>query len=57
MIEGAREDENLDWAVYKTASDLGLVDKMIQGELSSYPNSGYVMTLDAQSTSRESYLK
>lgn len=30
---------------------------MIVGELSSYPNSGYALTFDAGTTSRETYLK
>jgi len=56
LREGAKEDESLSWAVHKTASQLGLEEKMIVGELSSYPNSGYALTFDASTTSREDYL-
>lgn len=56
LREGAKEDDNLDWAVHKTASDLDLEDKMIVGELSSYPNSGFALTFDAAKTSREDYI-
>ena len=51
------EAEGLDWAIYRTASEVGLEDHVIPGELSTYPNSGYFLTFDALETSEEQYLE
>ena len=57
LREGAKDDPSLSWAVHKSAADLGLEERMIVGELSSYPNSGYVLTFDPHETSREEYVE
>ena len=45
------------WAIYQTAGEVGLNDHIIQGELSSYPNSGYFLTFDSQKTTQAEYLE
>lgn len=54
LITDATEEQ--DWAIYKTASDVGMEPYNDVGELSDYPNSGYFLTFDSLETSKESYL-
>jgi len=39
-----------EWAEYKEARELNMSERMIEGELSSYPNNGFVLTFDARET-------
>ena len=48
---------NADWALYKTAEEMGLTPRTLEGELSSYPNDGYYFTWNAQKMTLEQFKK
>jgi hypothetical protein len=44
-----------DWAEYKTAEEMGLLSRIIHGELSDYPNDGYYFTWVPRLTNVEQF--
>ena len=45
-----------EWARYQTAEELGIKEHKKSGELSNYPNNGYFLQFDPETTTQESYL-
>ena len=47
-LDAAADGEAIDnsWSEYRTATEIGLEDHLITGELSTYPNSGYSLMFD-----------
>lgn len=47
LMEVGDNEENM-WAKYQYAEDIGLEDHLVIGELSVYPNSGYILHFNAK---------